>query len=677
MSAYYSGEVSTFLNTELERVLGTLLTAQDIVTPEQKRAWSTQLQILRTALEESCRRSPAALQWGLLIEYSLFRVERRLDTVVLTGAAICVIEFKVGATSVDASSRRQAQDYALDLHDFHGPSRAAPIFSAVCATESKGLAPSTPVLQDNVANVDAVSPDTLAEFLLSASQCAGAEPQVILASWEGGAYSPVPTIIEAASMLYLTHSVDEIRQALSSHVNLNETIDRIAEIRLWAKSKQRHVVCFVTGVPGSGKTLVGLNLVHDPRFDPEGTGDSAFLSGNSPLVKVLREALARDAHKAKGSSLGVERRRVSSRIQHLMNYLKQYLDQEPGHAPHDHIVVFDEAQRAWDEDYGKRRFGRTASEPYLFLDILARHSDWALIVALVGGGQEINTGEHGLSEWGNAIQRFNEESSRPTRWAVFGPEDVVEGRALYGGSALWSQSPPKTVELMMRDGLHLPITIRSHRNEVANEWVAALLDGRQLEARRLAAEVKTFPVYVTRSLEATRSWLRKTTRGHRRFGLLATSGARRLRGYGLGVSLNAADLDAIVHWFLAEPEDVRSSFALEVTANEFACQGLELDRVGVCWDNDMAWDAKTSTWLLQSFKGYAWKKIKDEAKRRYIANSYRVLLTRAREAVVIWVPPGDPGDPTRPIAPMDATYRLLLSCGVRRLEDVEVQSMLA
>jgi hypothetical protein len=639
------------------------------------RAWEEEINILRTALTTTCESHVDASQWGVLIEYPLVRVGKRLDVVVLAGAVICVLEFKVGEATADPASRRQAQDYALDLHDFHAPSQSALIFPAVCTTGAGDLHTHIGGIVDDVAGVNLLSPESLAEFLLGASRCGGARAQIDLNTWNLGAYSPVPTIIKAASMLYLTHTVDEIRQTLSSHVNLNETIDRISDIRSWAEANRRHAVCFVTGVPGSGKTLVGLNLVHDPRFDREERGDAAFLSGNSPLVEVLREALARDAQRERTSSLGEERRRVRSRIQHLMNYLKEYLEQDPNRAPHDHIVVFDEAQRAWDEGYGRRKFGRSASEPYLFLDILARHRDWALIVALVGGGQEINTGEHGLSEWGKAIARFSQETERTVRWTVFGADDVIQGRAQYGGSALWSGEQPRDVDLVARDGLHLPVTIRSHRNEVANEWVAALLDGRQLDARRLAEEVATFPIYVTRSLDATRSWLRKTTRGSRRFGLAATSGARRLRGYGLGVSLNAADLDAIIHWFLAEPDDVRSSYALEVTANEFACQGLELDRVGVCWDNDMTWDPKTSTWLLKAFKGCSWTAVRDEAKRRYIANSYRVLLTRAREAMVIWIPPGDPGDPTRPVAPMDATYRLLLSCGVRRLEEVEVQSL--
>jgi hypothetical protein len=196
-----------------------------------------------------------------------------------------------------------------------------------------------------------------------------------------------------------------------------------------------------------------------------------------------------------------------------------------------------------------------------------------------------------------------------------------------------------------------------------------VLEGRQLDARRYATDVETFPIYITRSLDQARNWLRQTTLGYRRFGLLATSGARRLRGYGLGVTLKVTEQKDIVHWFLAEHDDLRSSQALEVTATEFACQGLEIDRACVCWDHDMVWNPKTSTWKARAFKGTKWQGVSDEAKRRYIVNSYRVLLSRAREAMVIWIPPGDYADDTRPPAEMDATFRYLSSCGIRTLEE--------
>ena len=563
-----------------------------------------------------------------------------------------------------------AEDYAADLRNFHAPSRTLKILSAVCpgdtnATDSRLLgsahSPTRAVI---------LAPSDIGDFLLKASRFDDGSVQLSVQQWNAGAYRPVPTIIEAASMIYVSNSVSDIQNKLSDHANLTSTITRLAEIRRWAMDNKKFVVCFVTGVPGSGKTLVGLDLVHDPRFGSIGSGDAAFLSGNSPLVGVLREALAKDSSKSTGSTIADERDKVRVRIQHLINYLAHYLDQEPDAAPHEHIVVFDEAQRAWDAAFGKRKFGRSASEPTLFLNIMARHRDWAMIVALVGGGQEINSGEQGLKEWGAALQTANASAAAEHRWTVIGSVDTIGGRATYGGTPLWPAIPLNTDTIAHND-LHLSVSIRSHRNEVAIQWISALLDGRQLDARRHATEVAQFPIYITRSLQHAQRWLRATTVGNRRCGLLATSGARRLRGYGLGVTLKVTEMADIIHWFLASPDDLRSSQALEVTGTEFACQGLEIDRACVCWDHDMVWSPKTSTWLLRTFRGTKWQSVKDEAKRRYIANSYRVLLSRAREALIIWIPPGDHSDSTRPPAEMDATYRYLSSCGVRALDDAE------
>lgn len=671
MPAYYANTARGFIADSVEEVVGALtLRSRHEVNPQQSRAWGEAVGILRTALRDAFGDQPSALEWGVLLEYPLLRLGRRLDAVLLVGAAVCVIEFKVGSDKVDSASRRQVEDYAADLRDFHAPTQALTIFPAVCATDTKSLELHSLHIKDRVAQTVAISPAQIKEFLFRAHLATDDGQQISVQEWNAGAYQPVPTIIEAASMIYVTNSVADIQNALTSHGNLTATVDRLAEIRQWAMEYRKHVVCFVTGVPGSGKTLVGLNLVHDVRFGSVGTGEAAFLSGNGPLVSVLREALARDSAKAHGEPINKERGDVRARIQHLMNYLGQYLDQEPNSPPHEHIIVFDEAQRAWDEKYGKQKFGRTASEPSLFLEVMGRHKDWAMIVALVGGGQEINRGEHGLTEWGKALRDFN-TSAGSTRWDVFASNDTIQGRALYGGTPLWEGSRPESIEARVADDLHLSVSIRSHRNEVAIDWVSAILEGRQLDARRYATDVAHFPIYITRSLEQARSWLRQTTLGYRRFGLLATSGARRLRGYGLGVTLKVTEQKDIVHWFLADHEDLRSSQALEVTGTEFACQGLEIDRACVCWDHDMVWSPKTSTWKLRAFKGTKWQAIRDEAKLRYVVNSYRVLLSRAREAFVIWIPPGDHADSTRPPAEMDATYRYLTSCGVRTLDEAE------
>jgi hypothetical protein len=510
-------------------------------------------------------------------------------------------------------------------------------------------------------------PSELSDFLVEAARSIADARQIDLRLWNNGSYRPVPTIIEAATLIYINHSVKEIRNALSSHANLTTTVSTLANIREWAIKRKKHVICFVTGVPGSGKTLIGLDLAHDERFSSTQCGDAAFLSGNSPLIAVLREALARGAARKNGSTLEYEKKTVRTRIQHLMNYLGQYLSNKAADPPHEHVVVFDEAQRAWDQAYGKQKFDRTASEPFLFLEIMARHADWAMIVALVGGGQEINRGEHGLIEWGKAIIEFNSQGVR--RWTVAANADTIGGRALYGGTPLWNPKDANNVEKKNNDKLHLAVSVRSHRNEACSEWIAAVVDGRQADAQRIAkqAGLWDFPIYITRSIATARAWLRNTSLGQRRCGLLATSGARRLRAYGLGASLKVTELQEIVQWFLADPDDLRSSNALEVTATEFACQGLEIDRACLCWDHDLTWDRTTSRWAAKSFQGSAWKGVRDEAKRRYIANSYRVLLSRAREAFVIWVPPGDAGDGTRPPIEMDMTYEYLSSCGVREL----------
>jgi hypothetical protein len=670
MPAYYAATAASFLRAPTNEIVGALSMASvHETTPEQNRAWRDSIETLKSALAEIQSQQAISSEWGVLFEYPLLRLGRRLDAVVLAGAAVCVLEFKGASQGNAAASRRQAEDYAADLRYFHAPTAALRVFPAVCAPAVGELTSLDFVSAEGVARALVLPPTQLGRFLLRAFHCAADAQQISLHAWNAGAYRPVPTIIQAASMIYVNNSVEEIRTALSHRENLTATIDRLAEIRRWAIQEKKHVVCFVTGVPGSGKTLVGLDLVHDEKFSSEKSGDAAFLSGNSPLVAVLREALAKEAARTKGTSLKRERDSVRARIQHLMGYLNQYLNHDLAGAPHEHVIVFDEAQRAWDEAYGKQKFDRTASEPMLFLEIMARHADWAMIVALVGGGQEINRGEHGLIEWGRALSKYNSAHSRP--WVVFANSETIEGRALYGGTPLWDAETRQRTEAKAADDLHLSVAIRNYRSEVAIDWIAAVLDGRQLDARRLAAEagVSKFPLFITRSLDDARAWLRETSLGDRRYGLLATSGARRLRGYGLGSTLKVSEIQEIVHWFLADHHDLRSSQALEVTATEFDCQGLEIDRACVCWDHNMVWNATKSTWLIRKFQGTQWKTVQDESARRYVANSYRVLLSRAREAMVIWVPPGHFADSTRPPGEMDATYRFLLSCGVRELKE--------
>lgn len=299
-----------------------------------------------------------------------------------------------------------------------------------------------------------------------------------------------------------------------------------------------------------------------------------------------------------------------------MNYLEEYLQQHPNDAPVDNVIVFDEAQRAWDAEYGAQKFDRPKSEPALFLEIMDRHPDWAVIIALVGGGQEINRGERGLSEWGNVLREWNANVAART-WDVYAAPDVLTG----GDATAWQRlfEDGQTPSWVTSDEkLHLPVSVRSYACLATNQWVNAVLDGSADIALGVARKVEDFPVFVTRSLEEARSWLKGQARGHRRCGLVASSGARRLRADGLGVSLSANELSDVANWYLMPRGDVRSSYVLEVTGNEYTCQGLELDYVGVCWGGDLIRDDAGVAWIQCSFKGSRWQTVREPDTKNWI-----------------------------------------------------------
>jgi hypothetical protein len=671
MGAYYCATVREFLDADSGVVLGRLTQAQTGVTPEQLHSWAAEIDCLRTTFESLIVEEEKAAAWGLLLEYPLHRVQRRLDAVLLAADVIIVIEFKMGAAIYDAGSVDQVMDYAQDVHDFHAESMGKRIVPILCASEAPKESQGKLNIINDVASALKANAASLADVVLHAfrSQHRAAKAVIELARWDGGAYRPVPTLIQAAEMLYRVHSVADIHAALANQKNLTATTDRLIEIIGSAQRRKARAICFVTGVPGSGKTLTGLNAVHDPRFRDAGRESGAFLSGNTPLVEVLREALAKSYQEFAGGTINEARQKTRAEIQRLMNYLTEYLEHDSSRPPHEHVIVFDEAQRAWDADYGKKKFKRAASEPTLFLEIMSRHKDWCVIIALVGGGQEINRGEGGLAEWGAALAAFNAGSLAGKPWEVHASPHAVEGTAVTAGSTLFPAGLPRNVRVIEDERLHLPVSIRSHRCEIAAEWVSAVLDGMESEASELARSIPSFPVYLSRSSTAAKTWLDRTTRGTRRCGLTASSGARRLRAYGLGVSVGAMDLPGVRHWYLAPRDDVRSSYSLELTANEYTCQGLELDRVGLCWGGDMTWSNERRAWRYRCFAGTRWNNTSSAERIENIKNTYRVLLTRAREAMTIWVPPGDASDNTRPESWMDETASYLRRCGVSELEN--------
>lgn len=645
MPAWWSADLGDFQAREPESIVGALSTrlveAHPLNRATQVQAWRNQIALLRNALQGL----PST--WRLLLEYPLLRLQRRIDAVLLTDHAILVLEFKTGAAQFASIDRQQVEDYALDLFDFHAASRAHPVVPILVATQATPLATNWPLLWHGVTPVLDASAASLSDLLREIARRSPISNRLLDPhAWEIAPYRPVPTIIEAATMLYGQHGVAEIASARADVGNLTRTTDAIRAMIEHARTTRCHQVVFVTGIPGAGKTLCGLQVV----FGAD-TG-AAFLTGNLPLVHVMREALARDA-RDQGGSIRMARQKTESAIQPLIGLLRDNLERvEP---PHEHVIVFDEAQRAWDADFGRRKFGHAQSEAALFLDIMRRHADWAVIVALVGGGQEINTGEAGLAAWGEAL------IVRPD-WQVRAAPGVLT--ATDTRQRLFAAAPDG---LTVDASLHLNVPVRSIRSAAASPWVDAVLLGDVTRARRIADGAGGVPFLLTRSLIAMRAGLRLLARGTRRAGLVCSAGARRLIADGIWPSFPHLDDAAVANWFLQRWPDVRASDALEVPATQFACQGLELDHVGLCWGNDLIRRRGRSDWVARSFAGTRWQEPRGEAAIAYQVNTYRVLLTRARYETVIWVPRGEDADVTRTPAEFDAIADFLQECGAQNL----------
>jgi hypothetical protein len=499
----------------------------------------------------------------------------------------------------------------------------------------------------------------IASILLAAFEAEhrSGSPPINPAAWDNSPYRPVPTIIEAAEALFAGHNVCEIAHSHAGAINLTATSHRLIEIIQDAQRRSEKVICLVTGVPGAGKTLAGLNVVHNPALRHEGRPAGVFLSGNGPLVKIVSAAIARD-HKRRLRESGGERT-VGAFIQNVHLFVREGME-KADKPPVEKVVVFDEAQRAWNTDQNRKKNGLEISEPETMLSIMNRHQDWAVLIALVGGGQEIHNGEAGLSEWGRTLRE------KFATWKVAVSPKALERDASNAGHRLFADGNPGNLTVQTEPSLHLEVNLRSFRARRFAEWVDAALAGDAAKAFAIAPDLRDFPFGLTRSLPTARVWLREHTRGQQRAGLIASSGALRLRADGLELSsgFRQGNRDMFVHWFLAHPPDVRSSNQLEVAASEFECQGLELDWIGLCWGGDFSFDTPSGGWAYRNFAGSHWGNLKNEIDRRYLLNTYRVLLTRARRGLIIWIPQGEISDETRLPSWFDSTANYLIRCGV-------------
>ncbi len=606
----------------------------------------------------------------IFLEFLIPRMGKRVDTIVLYKGLIFVVEYKVGKREFSRHDEDQVASYALDLKNFHETSHSRLIFPILVATNSNNVVNRFEMSSDGVAKVIRTNHHGLLNEILSISSQFASE-SIDPVDWMEGRYKPTPTIIEAAQALYQNHDVEEISRSEAGKENLSRTGKYIEEVIESSKRKFRKSICFITGVPGSGKTLAGLNIVNS-RVDSHTDEHAVFLSGNGPLVAVLREALAIDAvetSKAENrekTNKYKEHGKASKFIQNIHHFRDQYLiDLKP---PIEKLVVFDEAQRAWNVEQASKFMASkkgmkdfSMSEPEFLISVMDRHDDWCTIVCLVGEGQEINTGEAGLAAWMEALKE------KYTSWDVHISNDVI--------SANMSLLPVGILEFLeserisKTDDLHLNVAMRSFRAENLSNFVGAVLDGDARRARFLLEDsLKDYPVFLTRDLKHARAWLRSKKRGLERTGLLASSNAIRLKPMGVFVK---AKIDPPV-WFLAPSDDIRSSSSLEDAGTEFDVQGLEIDWGCVCIDANLR--RSSDSWSAFIFKGTKWQKVLDPAKFKYLINSYRVLLTRSRQGMVIYVPSGDANDLTRKAEYYDPIYDYLLSCGLPELPQTEDSS---
>lgn len=701
----YKSDFKSFIEADPFSVLGRIhdtFHGQALTTTDE--AWLGEINLLQNVL----------LPWKaeeaeIIFEYDIPRLGKRIDVVLLLRGLIFCLEFKVGQKDALQSDVEQVMDYALDLKNFHRYSHDRVIIPILIPTKhtssSSSFTPS--VYSDSIYNPLITGANGLQNLIQEVLKHANANTPGTIQDWIISPYIPTPTIIEAARSLYENHSVEDITRHEADKVTTDATIAYILEVINQSKRNREKSICFVTGVPGAGKTLVGLDVAVKQSYQDDGTFNeddgAVYLSGNGPLVAVLTEALARDNYKKSrekddDKKLSDSRREVNKFIQIIHRYRDNILAkiknpvvngeleidpdkavklQQSGYGEVEHVAIFDEAQRAWTHkriaDYLKRggTYGNKLkvanfpmSEAAFLIWSLDQREDWATIVCLIGGGQEINTGEAGISEW---IAALNE---RFPHWNVYisdkltGPE-YAEGKV----NELLEHNP----NVVYSDKLHLGVSLRSFRAERLSAFVHSLLSFNP-DAAELYKNVVShgYPIVLTRSMDKARKWLRQQARGTQQTGILISKVSARFKP--LAVHVLPQSEDNAVHWFLEDKTDVRSSNYLEEAATEIQVQGLEVDFACVLWDADMRYD--NGKWTFWKFNGKTqWTPEKNYEPQKYMLNAYRVLLTRARQGMVICVPKGNertthegfPEDPTRQPSFYDSTYEYFKRLGLAEI----------
>ncbi len=647
--SYYANSISDFISEDRDKILGQLIRNHHFtVEPLQRNSWIKQIDILKSLLR--------TFEKGkIYFEFSIPRMGKRVDNILIIQDFIFILEFKVGEMQYPKHAIEQTVDYCLDLQNFHEGShheKIVPILVSTKAPDFKNIFEINEnlfePLKANQHNINEIINQTL---LLSNSQ------EINPSNWESSIYKPTPTIIEASQALYRGHTVSEISRSDAGAINLSRTTECINRIIENSKTQNKKSICFLTGVPGAGKTLAGLNIANERRKAHKDE-NAVFLSGNGPLVYVLREALVRDeVQQAKEKGLKLTKKNSAIKANAFIQNIHHFRDDNliSNQAPDEKVVIFDEAQRAWTKEKAgsfMRSKGKDfqMSEPEFLIDVMNRHENYCTIICLIGGGQEINTGEAGLSEWVIALKNHY------PNWEIYYSNLITSDNDYLDDKHLmeWLKENCNSEK-----DLHLAVSIRSFRSEKISSFVHEVINGNHTFANSILNEINNvFPIRITRDINVAKDWLRKNKKGSERIGIVGSSGGRRLRPIGIDVKNEITAED----WFLNDSSDVRSSHYLELVATEFDIQGLEIDYVCLAWDINFYYN--NGQWNYQSFEGTKWKLINNEIDKSYLRNAYRVLMTRARQGLIIFIPFGDPLDPTRPIELYNNTYQFLSSCGI-------------
>lgn len=684
---YYSDTISNFLTRNVEEIIGKLtLASKHDINEETSNSWVEEIASLQKLLPNYCGRG------SVYFEYNIPRMGKRADVILLIEEIIFVLEFKTSNSKFTHDAVTQVWDYAIDLKNFQlGSLHRIIVPILVASSESDhNCIHNLKRFEDNVYSPLLTNKKRLSEAIDLALTHIPHTPLPHNAlrdeQWAKSGYEPTPTIIEAAIALYEENSVEDLTKHGGDIDKASEELNRIIT---FCKENQRKAICFITGVPGAGKTLIGLNTAIE-QFN---RGEKAvYLSGNFPLVEVLQEALTRDfirreriLAKKEGRKMCTKaeaKSKVKAFIQMIHHYRDLYLEgttiaggeivpiegyfhshTDKAYIPAEHVAIFDEAQRAWTADELKRFMKEKRgiqhfpySEPEYLISCMDRQPDWGLVVCLVGNGQAINKGEAGLSEWIDSINR------RYKDWDVYMSESLIQS-----GDVSQRELDLIKPQLHAREHLHLKMSMRSFRSEKVSIFINQLLSLNPDEAAATLKELGSYPIVITRSLDKAKQWLRTQARGSERYGMLASSKAERLKA----ISINVRYQPDFIHWFLEDDRDIRSSNALEDTLTEFKVQGLEIDWACVIWDADLRLNKEHTEWKHYQLRaGTKWQNINKPINREYQINAYRVLLTRARQGMVIVVPHGDngvPPDETRKPEWYDGIYNYLHNIGIKEL----------